>query len=110
MDWLAETVEDLLAFPPVPARRSRHDGFGPARQRAFIQNLAVHGIVSVAARTAGVTPRSAWRLRLQPGAQGFAHAWDGALACAEVVRGVADDLAGWAPLAPAGPRPSLDHP
>lgn len=70
--------------PPVPefepaALRTRRDGWTAARQRVFIGALAETGSVSDAARSAGVTPRSAYRLRSHPQAKTFAAAWDWAL-------------------------------
>lgn len=65
-------------FTPVPVR-SRHDGWTTERQRTFIRGLAETGSVTDAARLAGVTPRSAYRLRANPEAKAFAAAWDWAL-------------------------------
>jgi hypothetical protein len=57
----------------------RHDGWTPARQRAFIQALAECGVVSRAAAAVGMTERSAHRLALRPDAESFRIAWDAAL-------------------------------
>jgi hypothetical protein len=70
---------DDLAFAPVPVR-ARQDGWSHARQRAFIDRLALAGSVSTAARAVGMTRASAYRLRERAGAESFAAAWDVALA------------------------------
>jgi hypothetical protein len=64
----------------TPARlRPRRDGWSAQRQRVFIEALAESGCVSDACVAAGVTPRSAYRLRRHPTAKGFTEAWDRAL-------------------------------
>jgi len=70
---------DTLAFTPVPSTSARHDGWTAERQRQFIDLLATHGGVAHAARTLGMTPQTANRLRRRPGAESFARAWDLAL-------------------------------
>ena len=70
---------DPLDFMPVPSGRGRHDGWTPERQRRFIAELANHGGVSAAARSVGMTPQTANRLRRRAGAESFARAWDAAL-------------------------------
>lgn len=75
----AQPAGDLLAFTPVPLARVRHDGWTPARQRRFIEQLALIGLVSAAARACGMSGTSTYRLRERPGAQSFAAAWDAAL-------------------------------
>lgn len=65
---------DTLDFTPV-RRRSRHDGWTEARQRAFIAALDQLGSVAHAARVVGMTKRSAYRLRDAAGAESFAAAW-----------------------------------
>ncbi|MBO9580512.1 MAG: hypothetical protein J7498_06440 [Sphingobium sp.] len=66
------------ALVPV---RSRSDGWTPRRQRLFIETLAETACVAAAARAAGKTPQSAWRLRRRPDAQAFSAAWEAALEC-----------------------------
>ena len=68
-------------FAPVlvPAR---HDGWTADRQRRFIDHLALTGSVGEAAAIAGVSSRSAYRLRNKAGAESFARAWDAALSLA----------------------------
>ncbi|MEO5866341.1 MAG: hypothetical protein ABIS14_12580 [Sphingomonas sp.] len=74
-----DSGDDPLAFIPVPTATSRHDGWSPDRQAAFIELLASHGGVAAAARAIGMTPQSANRLRKRAGAESFAAAWDAAL-------------------------------
>ena len=59
--------------------RARHDGWTPARQRAFVEHLAETLSVEAAAALVGLSPQSARALRRRPGAEGFAAAWDAAL-------------------------------
>lgn len=70
--------DDPLVFAPVPTT-TRHDGWTPDRQRAFIAALASHGGVAAAARSVGMTPQGARKLRRRAGAEGFARAWDAAV-------------------------------
>ena len=65
-----------LDFTPVPRLRARRNGWSAERQRGFIAALARCGSVSAAARSVGMTARSAYRLLDAPGADGFARAWD----------------------------------
>ena len=69
-----------IRFVPVPSRTNRHDGWTPDRQRAFIDALALIGIVAAAAAEVGKSPKSAYALRARAGAESFAAAWDEALA------------------------------
>ena len=69
----------LPAFAPVPRLRARHDGWTPERQVGFIEKLADYGSVRAAANAVGMTPESAYYLRRQPEADGFARAWQAAL-------------------------------
>lgn len=72
----------LPDFAPVPMR-GRGDGWTPVRQGDFIGFLAQTGSVAEAARQVGMSRESAYRLRRREGAQGFATAWDAALAAGE---------------------------
>ena len=72
--------DDLLAFDPVPLHRVRSNGWGAERQRRFITALSVMGAVGPAARAVGMGRASAYRLRERAEAEGFAEAWDIALA------------------------------
>ena len=63
-----------------PARRARRDGWGAARQRAFIAALAETRSVTQAARAVGISRQSAYRLRSKPSGAGFAREWDRVMA------------------------------
>lgn len=65
-----------LSFDAVPRQRRRRNGWTDDSQRAFIALLARCGCVARAARSVGMAPRSAYRLRDADGADGFAEAWD----------------------------------
>ncbi|SFS01686.1 hypothetical protein [Sphingomonas jatrophae] len=67
--------------PVVPVQH-RHDGWTVERQRRFLFALADTGCVSDAAAEAGLSVRSAYRLRRRLGAEAFAAAWDEALVAA----------------------------
>ncbi|MHA6723735.1 hypothetical protein [Sphingomonas sp. RS2018] len=69
---------DPIAFAPVATASTRHDGWTSDRQRAFIAALSEHGGVADAARSVGMTPQSANRLRRRPDATDFGKAWDAA--------------------------------
>ena len=67
---------DPLAFEPVPSASKRHDGWKPERQRDFIELLAIFGVVSVAAKSVGMSPQSAYNLLKRAGPDSsFAAAW-----------------------------------
>ena len=68
-----------IPFTPVPRQRRRRNGWSEERQRAFIAALAECGSVARAARSIGMTPRSAYRLLDAAGADSFAAAWDEAI-------------------------------
>ncbi|MEW4447777.1 hypothetical protein [Qipengyuania sp. JC766] len=70
--------DDLPAFDNVPVKY-RHDGWTPARQKAFIGALADTGSVSRAARFVNMSPEGAYYLRRRPGAESFRRAWEAAL-------------------------------
>lgn len=78
MDDPAPLDDDPYDFTPV-VTASRSDGWTPDRQRRFIAALAEHGGVAAAARSAGMTPQSANRLRKRTDATSFALAWDKAV-------------------------------
>lgn len=69
-------------FVPVPARGWR-DGWTARRQTIVIGVLAETGSVARAARAAGPSRESAYRLRRRADAGSFAHAWDAVLAMRE---------------------------
>jgi len=62
-------------FDPAPTR-NRLAGWTADRQRTFIDILSLTGSVGEASAAAGVSSRSAYRLRNRAGADGFARAWD----------------------------------
>lgn len=66
-------------FTPVPLR-ARHDGWTPERQRTFIHWLAKGLRPGRAAERVGMSRKSAYALRARPGGEGFAAAWDAAVA------------------------------
>lgn len=66
-------------YQPVTLRRRRHDGWTADRQRCFLTTLAETGCISEACIKAGITARSAYRLRAHPDGARFAQAWDRAL-------------------------------
>jgi hypothetical protein len=78
MDDSSPLDTDPLDFTPV-ATAARSDGWTPDRQRRFIAALAEHGGVAAAARSVGMTPQTANRLRKRPDAESFARAWDAAI-------------------------------
>src|SRR3954469_25649366 len=67
-----------LAFSPVELE-PRKDGWTPARQRDFIEELADCGIVREAAARVGLSEQSARRLRRRDDAAAFNIAWEAAL-------------------------------
>lgn len=66
-------------FTPVPLARTRHDGWTPERQRAFLTALAATGTASAAAKMVGMSRKSAYALRARADAGSFADAWDKAI-------------------------------
>lgn len=63
------------AFDPAPTR-NRQSGWTADRQRTFIDILALTGSIGEASAAAGVSSRSAYRLRNRAGSASFAQAWD----------------------------------
>ena len=72
--------DPLLSFTPYLHSAPRSNSITPDRQRRFIATLAATGIVSQAARSVGKSIEALYKLRARPGAEGFAGAWDAALA------------------------------
>ena len=64
---------------PEPAPEPR---WTKARQTAFLQHLAACHCVATAARAAGMSRQSAYRLRARMKGQPFDHAWAAAFDCA----------------------------
>lgn len=69
----------LPDFTPVPRKGNRHDGWTPARQRAFIEALADTGSVTRAAAQVNMSQANCYTLRRAPGAESFRAAWEAAL-------------------------------
>jgi hypothetical protein len=72
--------DPLLRFAPYLHKQPRRNAITPDRQRAFVAALAATGIVTQAARTIGASLEALYKLRVRPGAEGFAAAWDEAIA------------------------------
>lgn len=66
------------SYIPVPLA-PRRNGWTAERQRVFLASLAETGSVALASARAGMTKRSAYRLRARPEAGAFADRWDAAL-------------------------------
>ena len=70
---------DPAEYRWVPVRRRpRYDGWTAEKQRLFIETLADTGVISRAAKTVGMSPKSAYRLRRSAHGAAFARAWDSA--------------------------------
>lgn len=78
-DLPPEPDDPLLGFAPYIHRAPRRNSITPERQREFIAMLAATGIVTQAARHIGASLEALYRLRGQPGAEGFAAAWEAAI-------------------------------
>jgi hypothetical protein len=76
---VAAEGDPLLDFAPYVHRAPRGNSITPARQRAFVAELAACGIVTQAARAVGVSLEALYKLRNRPGAEGFAAAWEAAI-------------------------------
>lgn len=68
--------DPLLAFAPYLHKQPRRNSITPDLQRRFVAVLAASGIVVQAARSIGKSMEALYKLRAQPGAEGFAAAWD----------------------------------
>jgi hypothetical protein len=80
--------------PPLPSHdephTSRHDGWTPDRIQTFLHTLAECGVVSDAARAAGMSKQSVYAFRNSARGRGFDTAWRAALL---VARGrIADEV------------------
>lgn len=71
--------DPLLGFKPYRHKAPRRNSITPERQRDFIACLAATGIVTQAARAIGASLEALYRLRHQPGAEGFSAAWEAAI-------------------------------
>lgn len=77
---MVEEVHAVLhGYQPVEPGRVRPGGWTAVRQRKFLVALAETGSVSEASVQAGISARSAYRLRQRTDAAAFADAWDHAL-------------------------------
>ena len=72
--------DPLLSFAPFLHKAPRRNSITPELQRRFVATLAATGIVKVAAKRIGKSLEALYKLRARPGAEGFAAAWDAALA------------------------------
>lgn len=77
---LVDVTAEPIDFTPVPRQRNRRNGWTEAAQRAFIAALEECGCISRAARAAGMSKRSVYRLLDADGADSFAEAVDQAIA------------------------------
>ncbi len=71
--------DPLLDFVPYLHKQPRRNSITPEKQRDFIAMLAATGIVARAAMHIGVSLEALYKLRQQPGAEGFAAAWEAAV-------------------------------
>ena len=67
-----------IRFRPVELK-ARHDGWTPARQVRFIEELAATQSIARACKVVGMSRMSAYKLRDRPDAQQFRLAWSAAL-------------------------------
>jgi hypothetical protein len=74
----ADGAEAIADYTPVQLA-ARSNGWTADRQRTFLRALAETASVSVACKAAGITARSAYRLRADPRGAPFAAAWHRAL-------------------------------
>jgi hypothetical protein len=67
-------------LPPPPSPPARDDGWTAQRQRAFVAALAELGVVGAAAKSVGMSRKSAYALRARAGEESdFAAAWNAAI-------------------------------
>ncbi|HEY5721458.1 MAG TPA: hypothetical protein VIT45_03960 [Allosphingosinicella sp.] len=74
----AAAAGDPTHFEPITLR-ARHDGWSPARQRQFLEELADCGLVNEAAARVGMTRQSAYQLRRRAEGTAFGFAWEAAV-------------------------------
>ena len=72
------TTPPRFRFAPVPTQ-ARHDGWTPARQQRFIEELATTRCISSACKAVGMSRESAYKLKERDDAVGFRSAWTKAL-------------------------------
>lgn len=73
------SLNDRLAFTPVPRATKRWNGLTPLKQQTFIDNLASCGCVEMAAASVGASDSAFYQLRRAEGAESFAAAWEVAI-------------------------------
>jgi len=88
--------------PPAPAPANRAH-WTPAKQRRFLIALLETGTVAAAARSVGMSPTSAHRLRRRLAGTMFDRSWDWALA--SYAQRMADPFAPDQPPPPQPPAP-----
>lgn len=66
------------AVSPETPEATRHDGWTPARQAAFLRELSATHCVTAAARAVGMGRQSAYKLRARLQGQPFDKAWEAA--------------------------------
>lgn len=81
---------DTAPLPP-DAPTPRHDGWTPDRERLFLTTLAETGVVTDAARAAGMSRESAYARRNSAAGHAFALGWDAAILLSR--HATADDVA-----------------
>lgn len=69
----------LPDFTPVPRKNSVTHGWTAAKQRGFIAALAATGSVRLATQAVGMSHCGVYKLRIAPGGESFAAAWDAAV-------------------------------
>ena len=74
----AANTAAIVEILPHAEPAARHDGWTPERQAAFLRALASTHSVSAAARAAGMSRQSAYKLRARLKGQPFDMAWDAA--------------------------------
>ncbi len=69
----------LPDFTPVPRKNTVSHGWTVAKQRGFIEALAMTGSVRMATEAVGMSHCGVYKLRNAPGAASFVRAWDAAV-------------------------------
>ena len=69
------------AATPATLPAIRHDGWTPARQATFLNELAASHCVATSARSVGMSRQSAYALRARLKGEPFDRAWTAALLC-----------------------------
>lgn len=85
-----QLTDPLLDRPPARHRAQRSDGWTPERIRTFLDALSQCGVVTDAARAAGLSVQSAYAFRNSARGRAFDVAWRAALLLAR--RRIADEV------------------